>query len=168
MKKVFSLILVLALLLGMTALAEEETPSYVFEPSLSEAMDKTATDWFSTSSNRALLTLLLTLDVGNSDVGKELGLDGDFLAEYITNGTYVGRSESILMVSGYVGNKVYTMLYMPVLGAASLTYYETSSPSALLIELALGQVCPDGVQANTLSEIVEWAQVLNDLLESGN
>lgn len=63
MRKLCSLLLILSLLPGVfavTATAEDETIS--FEPALTMAWEGCVDDWYASSINRALLTVLLWID----------------------------------------------------------------------------------------------------------
>ena len=70
-REVLSLCLVLAMLMvgcmaGLceeTTASAEETKAIAFEPTLTKVFDYSAQEWFSSSANRALLTIMLAVDL---------------------------------------------------------------------------------------------------------
>ena len=81
-REVLSLCLVLAMLtVGCMAgrceetTASEEDDVISFEPTLANALDYSAQEWFSNSFNRAFLTILLAADLGGSVEENTVSID---------------------------------------------------------------------------------------------
>ena len=158
MKKALAAALVLCLMLclGLTALAEENN-SVEFDAALTGIADQTATAWYSTGRTRALLSLLLSLDLSNALPSYEAG-------NLATHSSYVGyhNTSSTLCVVLSSDEHTYFVLYNPSLKLA--TYMENDPMSDIVIELVLGQTC-DKYEENSLSDIADVVGELSEALE---
>ena len=87
MKKFFSMLLALILLLSSVAFAtESEDENYYFEAGLTTALDRTSFSWFVSEASRAMLTIVLYIDI-------LLDYEGDlgFEAAVLCQASYVAR-----------------------------------------------------------------------------
>lgn len=162
MKKYITWVLVFALCLvgfvnGVAAYAEDE--SIPFDPTLTNLADQTSSTWYSTSSSRALLTVLLGLDLATS-------LD-TFDTDCIFNPSYVAELEqdgiSILCVFFTEGdNAGYYVLYSPL---AEIAYYDRLDIDSDSLEWMI-DLLSDSYYENDLEEILSVAKELVEALGS--
>ena len=127
-----------------------------FNPTLPNAVDQSATTWYASGTNRALLTVLLVGNVASNDV---LGME-DVLQSMLLGSSYVGRSDggSTLVVAGNVSGSCLTIAYSPLLGTAYYTMIDLYSAEA-----AIGQLCGSDYYQNSLSDIMEVVSALGNL-----
>ena len=109
MKKVLSVILCVAMLLFLCpwAVAEEHS-SVDFEPTLVSVFDRTAEKWYATRSSRAMLSVLLYLQVSNIEEIEALNIQVD-------DPSYVGYSSDILGLLWQGENNTLLITYSPFL-----------------------------------------------------
>ena len=152
MKKYIAWVLVFALCLvgfvnGVAAYAEDE--NNMFTPTLADLAEQTSKDFLATSRNRALLTVLLSIDLS-------MVVD-DLDAGCFTYDSYVGTWESdvgdILCVFLMNGNQTgYYIFYTPGVGLAQYNRLELDNES---LEIMVKAVCDNYYQNDP--EDVEWA-----------
>lgn len=100
MAKQISLILVVVLLaLSLPATAE-------FKPSLLDSYSMSASEWYSSSTNRLMLTVLLAMSTLRET------RDENYI-KMLDNTTYVGVKGNSLVVAGFSENKGLMVLYYP-------------------------------------------------------
>lgn len=157
LKRAFCLVLALALLLSACALAQSGTQ---FEPTLTNIMDSSADHWYSTSYNRALLTVLLLLDCD------DLLVEGDLLdtTGAVTETTYVGRDESVLVAYYHAVDGDLIIMYNPEIGLAD--YMVLDSYDEAKAEFFMESICPDGYRENSISDVMAVGEDLLAALES--
>ena len=135
-----------------------------FNASLTNAMDYSADDWISTDTSRAMLTLLLILDIGLSGT-TELDIGNVFIHD-----TYVGADDDeargVLLIAGQIDGKAVTIAYAPATHSAEYTLAETGldeSGTDSVLNFAMRQVCGDAYYRNDPDELSRCA----DELQSG-
>lgn len=131
--------------------------SDVFNPTLANAIDSTAANWYATSSNRAALTVLLVGNVASDDV---LG-DENVLSSMLLGDSYVGRSSegTTLVVAGTVSGNCLTIAYSPALGTGYYSFISNQSNA----ELAIAQLCGSDYYENSLSDILEVMTTIGNM-----
>lgn len=162
MKKYIAWVLVFALCLvgfvnDVAAYAEDE--SIPFDPTLTNLADQTSSTWYSSSSTRALLTVLLGLDLATS-------LD-TFDTDCIFNPSYVAEVEqdgiTILCVFFTEGDEAgYYIFYSPLAGIA---YYDRKDLDSDSLEWTI-DLFSDSYYENELEEILSVAKELVEALGS--
>ena len=159
MKKILSLILMLSLLLAGCAFAQSDADESVsFDPQLANALAWDAETWFSTSVNRALLTMLAMCDIVLQD------LDDDFdFATALTASSYVGRNDSELIVLYPSDGCCMIVTYQPDSGEANFCFTEPGSSAE--IERTLDDMCADGYNVNDQDDILSIVTELQSILE---
>lgn len=165
MKKTLCVILILLCLTTVCAGALAESENYSFTPRLTNALDHSASEWYATSSNRALLSLLLGIEaLGNAE-----GIPSDFeLMKVFLRSSYMGKDGVILAFYGTDGKYIFSIQYCPVLKTANYFFFEASlsdSLADLLLESTIKDVCSDGYKKNDNGEIVEWVEQLSEIFK---
>ena len=149
---------------GAYAEEEEEGTNIEFEPTITSALDNSASEWYKTKTNRAMLTVLLSFDLMASDEGEKLGVDGDFLAQFLANGTYVCKDDELrLTLMGYVDDRIYWINYAPIIDYASINYTDFTNPSSTMIEMMLTSLEYDYEQ-NSLEAVLEVLKTVQDIV----
>ena len=166
-REVLSLCLVLAMLtVGcMAGLCEEaaasaeETKAIAFEPTLTKVFDYSAQEWFSSSANRALLTIMLAVDL--DDI-----LDENMFAPgtSLVNTTFVAKDSVSLIVCYHAEQNDLFVVYMPIIGTATYQFMDKSSD--ISTRYALEAIADDGYYENNLEDIVEVMKILQEVLEN--
>lgn len=147
LKKLICLALALTMLLFACAFAEEDE-IYPFDPEVTNASGYTAEEWFSTSYNRALLSLLLVHDCDGILMEKEL-LD---TTGCLTNPSYVGLSGTDLIVYYHCVDGDLLVMYSPELGTAAFGLNSVSDDET--VALVMGSFCDGGCYQNDHDDIV--------------
>ena len=156
MKKVLSLVLVLCTLLACSAMAEmDASESITYVPTLANSIEASASEWYATSENRALLTILLGLEITSQD--ERYGLS-DFVGK-----SYVGKDgESMLIVMcGEAADLV--VVYQPSIGTALYDFTEPSSSDS--VTYALGESCADGYYLNSIDDLITVSETILGMME---
>ncbi len=108
MKKFLSILLALSLLLSCSAPALADSSLVSFNATLTGLMDYTASDWNESGLSRALLTIMLMVDLASAN-------DSVGATSMIAYDTYVARLDSgAMMVLGYGENAQIAIFYEPV------------------------------------------------------
>ena len=160
MKKVMAFLLALVLLMGTAAVAED-VQEIEFKPTLTDALDKTAAEWASTSTNRALLTWLLLIDIT-----LENKIDSDTLATFVSNTSYVGREGAFLIVVGRLDDEGLIIYYAPLLNSAYYLEVEGVTSDSMVDMIANGTItanCSDGVYKNDVSDLISVGSQLTEI-----
>jgi len=160
-REVLSLCLVLAMLtVGcMAGLCEETTASeeddevISFEPTFTNTFDYSAQEWFSSSLNRALLTMML-----GADLIQVLDEETFILGPSLANTTFVAKDSVKLIVYFHAEQNDLMVFYTPVLGEAGYAYMEKSSD--IVIQGALETAMDGGCYENNLEDILAISKVL--------
>ena len=147
LKKLICLALALTMLLTACAFAESDEDNF-FTPNLANSFDASTQEWFSTSYNRALLTILLILDCDKTLVEKGL-LDS---SGSITRSSYVGLTDDILAVYYHCVDGDLLIMYSPELGTAAFGVNRASDDKT--VELVLNSFCDGGCYQNNSDDIV--------------
>ena len=147
LKKLICLALALTMLLTACAFAEDDE-IYPFDPEVTNASGYTAEEWFSTSYNRALLSLLLVHDCDGILMEKEL-LD---TTGCLTNPSYVGLSGTDLIVYYHCVDGDLLVMYSPELGTAAFGLNSVSDDET--VALVMGSFCDGGCYQNDHDDIV--------------
>ena len=161
MKKlsVFVALLLILSVCSSALAAGKYSGSDSFTPTLANAVDASATTWYGTSSNRAMLTVLL---VGNVAADGVLG-DENVLSSMLLGTSYVGSTgsgnSSTLIVAGVVSGNCLTIAYSPVLGTAYYSFPSNMSNA----ELAIAQLCGSNYYENSMTDILEVMTALGNM-----
>ena len=166
MKKTVCLLLLVMLLVPCcTGFASAEAEAIPFTPKLTQiitdAVDYSASDWFGSSYNRAMLTITLA-----ADLSIQTGLDLSSLID-ITTASFVGKESFTLVVSFYDQyGKLYTIFYAPVINTAS--YYSTYGLSGqeTALQAVLRQNCSEGLYKNDIEQMMKALKDLQSILNS--
>ena len=169
MKKNVCMFLTIALLLAFVPAFSESTDdsSFVsFNSNLLNAMDNTASNWYSSSQMRAMFSVLALIDLSQTVSDLDVGT-------MLVNGTYVGKTEYGVAMSGYLENRVYMIVYTPVLKSANYfvtTISDTQSLSSTTADFYLKTFmsvsCNDDYIKNNLEDILSVAQTIQEALNS--
>lgn len=147
LKKLICLALALTMLLTACAFAEDDE-IYPFDPEVANASGFTAQEWFSSSYNRALLSLLLVHDCDGVLMEKEL-LDS---TGCLSNPSFVGLSGTDLIVYYHCVDGDLLIMYTPELGTAAFGVNSASDDTT--VELVLNSFCDGGCYQNNSDDIV--------------
>lgn len=158
MKRITLILLVLCLVFPATAaLCESGTESISFTCTLTSGTAKsTASEIMSSSINRAILTVCLTIDLamsGSSDYLK------NNMGNFITNPSYVCRHGSLVTVIGHIEGKPLYIAYDPRSKEAGY-YFSDSKISDSLIDNALAVIADEADESyknntSALSMVIE-------------
>lgn len=159
-REVLSLCLALAMLtVGcMAGLCEETTASeeddvISFEPTLANALDYSAQEWFSCSFNRALLTILLAADLGGSVEENTVSID-------LVDTSFVAKDSVKLIVYFHGEQSDLIIFYTPVIGEAAYSFMDKSSDA--VIQNAFEATVDGGCYKNDLEDILEIYKELTE------
>lgn len=176
LRGILSLVLVLTLLVGCCAVgyceepaaAETETETesdsqlMTITPTIANSFEYSADEWFSTSLNRALLTVLLSLNL-NGEVDEN---DVSLTDALINNTSFVGLSDTTLTVL-YQGTEADLLVfYYPELEVCHFSL--TTHGSDALTKTALETICPDGCYENELDDIATVIGLLAENVDDSN
>lgn len=156
MKKLIAFVMVTLLLCGgVVALGDSTTQ---FEPQYVNIIDASAREWFDSSTNRALLSILLAMD------GAEERIDGFDFVKALTGTSYVIYDEDnrSVMVTYLFDDKSYTIAYMP--GLEKAIYGEPIEGSELTVEMALEEMNYE-YHRNSMTKIMEVVEEIQEILE---
>lgn len=162
-REILSLCLVLAMLtVGcMAGLCEEatasaeETKAIAFEPTITNGFDYSASEWFSSGFNRAMLAVILSLDLCNI-VDKDVIDFGPALTE----SSFVAKDGLILVVYYHGTQDDLYITYMPLTGQA--TYQITDKSEDYVVQYALETVVDDGCYKNDFEDLMNVVALLKD------
>lgn len=156
MKKLVCVVMALLLMLGGIPVLADEEPN-TFEPTYTKEADYTAKEWFDSSSTRALLTILLSMDYAKEDPE----FDGP---ASLMGTSYVAcdKEEETLVVTYFVEDKTYMLMYVPHL--ETVIYNEPYEASELIIKMTFDDMGYEYHQ-NSLSKILEVAGLLHDAIK---
>ena len=169
MRRIFRGILSLCLVLAMLTMgcitglceevsaAEEELDYISFEPTITKMFDNSASEWFSSEFDRAMLTVLLSIDL-LSIVDEDVM---DF-SEALTKNTYVAKDGLNLIV--YYHGKQSDLLvgYTPLTGTAIYQVQDKIGDSLVLY--LLEKLAEDGCYKNDIDDLFEVVTLLSDVL----
>lgn len=139
MKKILSVFLLIILLICTfsVSVSAEDSSQTSFSPTLTSLIEKKASDWLSTSESRALLSVLLSLDLSAADES----FDSSNVLSY---SSYVGYDDNsmALCVILFAESDMYYIVYSPLY---NLAYYGITKDtvSELVAEITLNSVCTE-------------------------
>ena len=165
-----TLILVLSLAVS-SAMAQKEYKIgdyYDFEPELANAMKL---NWYSSAENRAMLSLVLAIQVADNRV---IG-DANVFTDFLYNPSYIGRSTqktasgnmNMYVVLGQYGDYFLYILYSPEAKQASFFLQNNtygSSLSDMQMELLIAKLC-DEYYKNETTDMLNAVSELQKLLK---
>ena len=135
----------------------DETEEVEFESELAGDIDRTASEWMDTGSDRALLTVLLAVE---ASIDKQFG-DADVL-NILLNETYICKDGLSVCISGYTDSYIYLFIYVPATKKTSLTRMENpfSSSAGSVIKIAMEESATSEVYQNDDKEILKWIKLV--------
>jgi len=135
MKKILAFILAVCLFVPMTcAFAESgDNSGLPFTPVLTPGvLPKSATEIVTNKTNRAMLTVLLYVDLGLTE-------QDEFMKEnfgaLLANDTYVASDGRFMIVSGFAGGKIVNVFYDPTNGDARYSMMDYDLPDSLVSQV---------------------------------
>ena len=159
LKKMTCLALALIMLLTACAFAESNEDNF-FTPNLANSFDASTQEWFSTSYNRALLTILLILDCDKTLVEKGL-LDS---SGSITRSSFVGLTDDILAVYYHCVDGDLMILYSATAGIANYTVLASHGESTATSYMDV--ICEGNYYLNSLDDITDIGNTMMAALSS--
>ena len=162
MRKIISIVLVLLMFVscftaGYAETEEEnESSAVMFEATITKLLDNQAKEWFASEEMRAMVTILLSLDLSS-----ELDKDSEAYPDLSQN-TYVGKSSLDLIVYLHGQKKDVTIMYRPITGDAGYTIMNASTDE--VVEIIMGAVCSDGYYKNDAETMYVIAQQIGEIL----
>ena len=172
MKKILALALAIMLALSAVTVVwaeEEESNWVVFEPTNTNLVEEAGTfdadDWFATDYARAMLTVLLSLDLCAAFRNSS---DPDLLAmsenweKALLDSTYVGLGTVVLFVTYQYGDHSIHVYYSPFDGTAGYMINDAFTDSET--EELLSSTCKGGYYRNRFSSISEVVSDLSGIL----
>lgn len=164
MKKWIGLLMAVVLCFSCVSVLADDTPQYT--PTLTNALFKndSCSDILSSSYNRALISVLLFMDLSSEDV-----LSSDQFATLILN-SWVGkpsddtlRNAAISLVM-YDDSYIYVITYVPLLQKCSFLKTDRGGLTASLIDSLIGQFVEDR-KANSMDDIVSVLNTIQEALD---
>ena len=160
MKKIISVLLALVLLLSAAsaALAQDTSTAVSFDPKLAGGMNYDADKWMSNETYRAVLTLLLYL---------QLTVDGTFSTDdFNVSNSMVAEDGGILSVGLLGDSRSLIIVFNPKAKQASYIIFPTGSKS--VIEATLKDTNNNNVYTNSDSALQSAIQILQTALSDSN
>lgn len=162
MKKTICTILALAMLFTTACIAETGTDdpgTVLFDANLTNMIDNTVRQWMSGNDTRALLTILLAIDMTVSMGLDEMPIDA-------TKTSFVGSDGDIIgvLLRCDDGEHDYAIVYQPATGTAAYSQMPTLSDT--LARIALESECLDGVYENDHGTLAAVAGELTNAMEA--
>ncbi|MBQ6483195.1 MAG: hypothetical protein IJI45_18985 [Anaerolineaceae bacterium] len=162
MKKLLGLLLAVMLCFSFVSAHADST---TYTPELTNALfkDDSCSQILSSSYNRALLSVLLYLDLVTQDV-----LDMDSFADTISN-SYVGKPNQnsirdlAVVVVMYNDSDIYILTYTPLLETCNFSKIDRGGLSSGLIDYALDQYIDDR-KANNLDDILSVVTTISETI----
>ena len=159
LKKLICLALALIMLLTACAFAEDDE-IYPFDPEVANASGFTAQEWFSSSYNRALLSLLLVHDCDGVLMEKEL-LDS---TGCLSNPSFVGLSGTDLIVYYHCVDGDLIICYSATAGIANYTVLASHDESTATSYMDV--ICEGNYYLNSLDDITDIGNAMMAALSS--
>ena len=164
MKKWIGLLMAVVLCFSCVSVLADDTPQYT--PTLTNAVfaDKSCSDILSTSYNRAMLSVLLYLDLSTQDA-----LNDDDFAITISN-SYVGKpkEESVRNVAVeiimYNDSNIYLMTYVPLLKTCYFAKIDRGGVASSLIDLTIDQFI-DERKSNSIDDILAVMKIIQEAFD---
>ena len=159
LKKLLCLALALTLLLSACALAEDSESPF-FDLKLVKGMDQSVQEWYATSIDRAMYTVLIFLDcyLGAED------RDAFDLEDLVTKSSYVGVDEDLLVCYCHTGGKDLVIVCDPTASFASSQFYEASSDA--IVEQVMEAICAGEYHKNNTSDIISALDIVDSIISS--
>ena len=135
--------IMLLLLICGNAMAIEKTNGFIdFDTQLTDGMNKSLTEWFSTSFDRATLTTCLAIDLQ-----LQLGDDFEFGA-MLSSPTYVGKTNYLLVI-GRNDDTMISIAYAPIhnIRKYNMSTFEDLNKADMLY--VLSETCDDYYENNS-------------------
>ena len=158
MKKIWSVILCVSMLLSLCSGAlAEESGSVDFEPTFVSVFDHTAEKWYASRANRAMLSVLLYLQVSNIAEVAALNIE-------VGDPSYVGYSSDILGLLWQGKDNTLLITYSPFLNRASYRCIEGMASNFVSEYLMDGLF--DEYRDNDVEDLKEALIEIRNLLEN--
>lgn len=151
------------LLFPVSAFADSDDVDFIeFEPRFTKLGELSASKWYSTSDNRALLTALIIIDLVLAFQSNSPDIPD------ATKTSIVGKDDFNLNILLQTSNgTMILVVYTPELETAS--YYITSQDfPETMMELLASSICSDGYEKNDTSQVVTNLSALLDALLENN
>ena len=168
-------LLLAVLMLGTMGIGfcEEESNAIDFDPMITKILDRTSTTWISTSSNREELvaTLLLDLSVSSSTSGTGEEISFEDLLTGLLKCVYVGKKDTILVVTLPYKEQLLTVTYMPLTNFASYFFNDldsslsSSAMAEYLIKTVMSSNCDEYYQVDAEAVIENISLIINALVD---
>lgn len=161
MKKLISVLLALMLVFSVTGscFAETDTSSATrFDPKLADAMKYDSEKFMSTSFNRALVTVLLYLQLS---IDKTINADDYTLVDSIV----ASNEDGIISVACMGDKDTLVILYAPQSGGIA-SYMTLSITSKSLVESILKEGGNTTVYTNDTSDLKSVLEMLKDIVNN--
>lgn len=158
MKKILCVLLAMVMLAGFCACAQAAAQDPVlFNPTLTPSMGYSITEWMSSSRNRALLTVLLSMDY-------IVAYDGDSSNHPdLTKSSYIGViGNEAIVLNAHSDDRDVMIMYLPSSGQAAYTLSDPYSDA--VIEAGMGETTNGNYYRNSITDIVSVAQELQSVL----
>ena len=160
MKRLACAFLTLVLLMtGLSCLAEQHVIPFV--ATFANALDYSSEEWFSTSYNRALLTVLLTLDMDSVAVTGQ-----SMWTNLLKNETYISyEPDGTLFIAGYVDDDIITIGYNSLAVLAFYLIQDTSETSEIIqLSIEENMSKKDYYYINDRNDIMTAASNIYDII----
>ena len=161
MRKRISLVLVFVLTLSMVycaGLAESEKEAKPFTPTVTNLVKNQAKEWMASDDTRAMVTVLLIVDL-TTEIDSN-----DLLTNSLTKASYIGKQGLDLVVYVHGVENDMLILYRPVTGDAYYMMLDVSKDEA--VEIVMNMYCTDGFYKNDLESIYTVVQQLQELFST--
>ena len=148
MKKTLALTVLLLLALCVSALADcGHSGEGDFDPELANLLDYSASKWYRSGINRALLTVLLVTNLFD----EALQQDQEVFNSLLLNESYVGYRGGILVVAGTASDDCIIILYDPSEGSGHYNIIKDLRNAYT----AISKLCESDHHANSVEDIID-------------
>ncbi len=160
MKRIICLTVAAILLLAcVPSVMAEEREEVTFTSELAGSITRTASEWTGSSSDRAMLTVLLALEAA---IDRQFG-STDILY-ILSNDSYVLKSGTTIFLGGFTDDYIYVISYTPATKKAAISRLPNlAAPNtSSVVKNALETSSSATVYKNEPAEILKWLQVATD------
>ena len=161
MKKIISLFLVMNMMFSLCAMAEiNATDQVYFQSSMIDSLNYKAKEWFDSSENRALLTILFALEISSQFPNEKFDCYNSL------EPSYVGKNGPTLFIVYCNETRSLIVTYQPISGEAAYNVVNDEALNESILEIALRDTCEDGYYKNDVEDIVDVCDALIQIMES--
>ena len=157
MRKIFAMVMVVVLMVSLVSNSFAEDRNGKFDSSLMKVFEKrTSKDWYESSQERALLTVMLALEyqVNVLDAYEiDLGVDSYVAKNGITLAVFIPSEENIV-----------ALFFIPIQGS-EVEYYEFESTSLDMIKLALERSKNWDWKMNDIEDMLMAFKMLTEIMK---